>query len=143
MKRALALTALLLVGCGGGDKGGDKATYEKDGQAICADYRTAIARLGQPTTVTELGPYIAKAMPVLTRTVRRLERLDPPSDLAGEYAAFRDAARQTVDRARALRDAAAKADGPEVQRLLKEAAQASRRRDALAKAAGLEACSQV
>jgi hypothetical protein len=143
VRRALALTALLLAGCGGNHPGGDRATYDRDGRAICADYRAAIARLGQPTAVGELGPYTAKALPVLTRTVRRLERLDPPADLADEYAAFRDAARQTVERAGALRDAAAKADAPEVQRLLREAAQASPRRAALAKAAGLQDCAQV
>jgi hypothetical protein len=142
VRRAGLVALVVLAGCGG-DDGGDRATYEKDGQAICTDYRTAIARLGQPTTVQQIGPYLAKAMPVLSRTVGRIERLDPPSDLAEEFEAFRDAARQTVGRARALRAAAEQADAPEVQRLLKEAAQASRRRVGLARAAGLEECARI
>lgn len=145
MRRAAGLLALVvLAGCGGGNGGGgDRATYQRDGDAICRDYRTAIARLGQPLKVSEVGPYITKAMPVLTRTVTRIERLDPPSDLAGAYATFRDAAHETVGRARALRDAAGKADAPEVQRLLKEAAAASQRRQGLAEAAGLKECASL
>ena len=145
MRRAGLLALVVLAGCGGGGggAGGDRATYERDGDAICRDYRTAIARLGQPLKVSELGPYITKAMPVLTRTVARIEKLDPPSDLADEFATFRDAARETMGRARALRAAASKADGPEVQRLLKEAAAASTRRKGLAQAAGLKECASL
>lgn len=147
MRRAAGgLAALvLLAGCGGDSngKGGDRATYQRDGDAICRDYRSAIARLGQPLKASELGPYITKAMPVLSRTVARIDKLDPPGDLADEYAAFRDAADQTVGRARALRAAASRADAPEVQRLLKEAAAASQRRKGLAQAADLQECASL
>lgn len=145
MRPALAVLALAgLAGCGGGgDKGGDPAAYRKAGDAICTDYQAAIAKLGQPAKLTEIGPYIEKALPVLTSTVERIGRLDPPSDLRDEYETFRDAARQTVDRAEALRKAAGEANADEVQRLLDEAAQASRRRVGLARDAGLEACAQI
>lgn len=146
MRRAIAvaaLAALLPAGCGGGDPGGDPDKYAKDGDAICADYRVAIARLGQPTRLSEIGPYISDAMPVLTRTVARIERLDPPGDLRDAYDEFRDAARQTVDRAKALRDAASRADSDEVQRLLKEASAASQKRKALAESAGLKECASL
>lgn len=144
MRRAVLTAALLLAGCGGGGaKGGDKAVYQRAGDRICTDYRAAIAKLGQPAKITDLGPYISNAMPILQRTVSRIEKLDPPSDLRDEYATFRDAASQTVVRAQAMRAAAEKADAPEVQRLLKEAAQASARRKDLARAAGLQACASL
>lgn len=143
MRRGLVVGLVALAGCGGGAKGGDSAAYRKAGDAICSDYAAAIAKLGQPTAVAAIGPFIEKAMPILTRTVDRLGRLNPPSDLADEYAAFRDAARQTVDRAAAMRKAAGAADGTEVQRLLAAAAQASKRRVDLAHAAGLEACAKL
>ncbi len=142
MRRAALAAVLLLGGCGQAS-GGDRATYVHDGDAICRDYASAIAQLGQPTALGEIGPYIAKALPVLDRTVQRLRRLDPPSDLADAYAKFSDAADSTLGRAKALRDAAAKADAEEVQRLLTEAARASRVRGGLARAAGLGACARI
>lgn len=148
MRRVWLAGLVALAGCGSGgggssDKGGDPTAYKQSGDAICADYSAAIAKLGQPTAVSAIGPFIDKAMPILTRTVGRIEKLDPPSDLADQYAAFRDAARKTVDRAAAMRKAAEAADATEVQRLLAEAADASKRRVGLAHAAGLEACAKL
>ena len=139
---ALLAAALLVAGCGG-DEGGDRATYERDGEAICADYEAAIDRLEPPQKLTEIGPYIARALPVLERAADRIARLDPPGELRGEYEAFRDASRATVERARALRDAASQADAAEVQRLLDEASEATGKRVELARAAGLAACGDV
>jgi hypothetical protein len=143
IRRALLGGLVLLAGCGGGTDGGDPAAYRTAGDALCSDYATAIAKLGQPAKVQDIGPYIEKALPVLRRTVARVQRLDPPSDLADEYAAFRDAARSTVGRAEALRDAARAADGDEVQRLLAEAKTASAKRKELARAAKLDTCAKL
>jgi len=142
MRRAALAVLLLVVGCGGAN-GGDRTKYVHAGNRICSDYDTAIGKLGQPTALGEIGPYIGKALPVLTRAVDRLHRLDPPADLAGRYATFMDAATATLDRAKALRAAAGRADAAEVQRLLKEATRAGRARVGLARAAGLEACAKV
>ena len=142
MRRLAALAALVLVaGCG--SSGGDKGKYVKAGNDICNAYANDIAKLGQPATLTEIGPYLAKAMPLLERVVARLEKLDPPSDLADDYKKFRDAAKATVDRATHLRTAAEAGDTAEVKALLAEAAKASAARVALAKAAGLEACAKL
>lgn len=139
---AAALALALLAGCGG-EPGGDADAYAKAGDAICRDYQAAIGKLGSPTELDDIGPYITRAMPVLRRTVQRVERLAPPDGLAAPFAEFRDHARQTLERAQALRDAAAKADAVEVQRLLDEAAKASRQRVELARAAGLGACAEI
>lgn len=143
MRRGLALAVLLLGGCGGGDNGPSKAVYQRDGNRVCARYEVSIGKLGQPTTLGEIGPFITKALPVLTKTVADLGRLKPPNDLSEEYAKFIDAARQAAGRATALRDAASKSDATEVQRLLKEAAAASKSRIPLARAAGLETCAKI
>jgi hypothetical protein len=141
MRRAVAIVALLLAGCGGSSGPHmSKAAYVKRGDAICARYTKAISRLGTPTKITQIGPFIGQALPVLQQTVRQLGRLAPPSDLESEYGKFMDAARGTVSRATALRSAAANADSNEVQRLLHEATAASAQRAALAHAAGLDAC---
>ena len=142
MRRAALAALVLLAGCGA-DEGGDAAAYEKAGNAICAEYETSIAKLGQPTQIEELGPYIAQALPLLTRIVERVEKLDPPAELREEYEAFRDTARQTVDRATALRSAAETADADEVKRLLAEATKAGERRVELARSAGLDACAEI
>jgi GAF domain-containing protein len=143
MRRLLAVGLVTLAGCGGDGEGGDAGAYRSSGDAICTDYRAAIAKLGAPTKVTEIGPYIEKALPVLTRTVARVEKLDPPSDLRDAFETFRDAAGQTLQRAEALRDAAQAADADEVQRLLAEATAATERRKDLARAAGLDACADL
>lgn len=142
MRRAALLALVVLAGCGG-DEGGDAEAYENSGNAICADYATAIAELGQPTQVDEVGAYIAQALPVLTRTVERIEKLDPPAERREAFETFRDAARQTVDRATALRSAAEAADADAVQSLLAEATKASERRTELARSAGLDACAEI
>ena len=142
MRRAAALALLAFVaGCG--DEGGDKATYVKSGDRICNEYANDIAKLGQPDSLTEIGPYVTKAMPVLEKAVGRIEKLDPPSDLADEFEKFRDVARATVDRAERLQTAAAAGDSVEVQDLLDEAAKASQTRKGLADAAGLKACAKL
>ena len=142
-RAALGLAAAaLLAGCGG-DNGGDKAKYVRDGNAICARYAKDIAKLGQPTTLGQIGPYITKAMPIVSRTVGEITKLDPPSDLKDAYETFRDAAQQTLDRAMKLRNAADAGDGEQVRTLLREATAASKRRVGLARAAGLETCAKL
>lgn len=131
-----------LAGCGGGG-GGDKATYVRQGNAICARYAKAIAKLGQPTTLGDIGPYITKAMPILTRTVGEVTKLDPPDELADAFGKFREAAQATLDRANRLRNAADAGDGQQVKALLTEATAASKRRVGLARDAGLETCAKL
>jgi hypothetical protein len=139
---ALAAVALL-AGCGGEDAGGDRDAYVRDGERICADYEAEIAKLPQPEKLSDIGRYIATATPLLEDTVKRIEALDPPGDLRDEYDEFRGAARQTLDRAALLQQAATGGDSAEVERLLEEAAAASARRVELARAAGLERCAQI
>jgi hypothetical protein len=135
-----ACAAVLLAGCGSSGPHLPKDVYVRRADTICRRYQAAIAKLGQPTKISEIGPFIGKALPVLSRTVDQLGKLAPPEGLDSQFADFIAAARATVSRAQALRDAAAKADGASVQRLLKEAAKASARRTSLAHAADLDAC---
>ena len=140
---AIAAAVMLAAGCGGGPKGGDKATYVRDGNAICARYAKDIAKLGQPTTLGAIGPYISRAMPIVSRTVGEIAKLDPPGDLRDAFTTFRDAAQTTLDRATRLRNAAEAGDSAEVKAVLAEAASASKRRVGLARAAGLETCAKL
>jgi hypothetical protein len=139
-RAGVALVAVLVAGCGSSGPHLSKAEYTSRATAICQRYQGAIVKLGQPTRITDIGPFIAKALPELTKTVDALGKLAPPESLQSEYEKFMAAARATVARAKALRDAAAAADGSEVQRLLKDAAKATSARVALADAAGLGAC---
>jgi hypothetical protein len=133
--------ALLVAGCGASSGPHlSPAAYKRQGDAICGRYQTAIHKLGQPTKLGDIGPFITRALPILTHTVGDLGRLHPPADREGDFGRFLTAARATVTRAQALRAAAAKADAAEVQRLLKEAATASSQRAALARKAGLDTC---
>ena len=146
-RRALALVlgaalASAAGGCGG-DAGGprlSRAQYVKRGDAICSRYTARIKALGSPEQLTDIAPYIAKALPELSRTVDQLGRLRPPKELDAAFARYLAAARATRKRAFDLRDAASRADSGAVQRLLGQAARAGSATDALARRAGLEAC---
>lgn len=138
---ALVVAAAVLAGCGGGSGPHlSEAAYQQRGAAVCGHYDKAIRALGQPTKLTQIGPFITRAMPILSRTVTQLGAIHPPAARADDFGRFLAAARGTVARARSLRAAAAKADGPAVERLLKEAARATGARDRLAQRAGLPAC---
>jgi hypothetical protein len=141
VRRAALLVALTaLAGCGSSGPHLSQAAYIRQGNAICSHYETAIHGLSQPAKITDLGRFITQALPILQRTVTRLGRLRPPSERADAFGKFLAAARATVTRAKALRDAAAKADGPAVQSALHQATRASGPRAGLARAAGLAAC---
>ncbi|MCW2967355.1 MAG: hypothetical protein JWM71_1127, partial [Solirubrobacteraceae bacterium] len=141
VRRAALVGVLVLAGCGsGGGPHLSAAAYKSRGDAICSRYQAAIARLGQPAKITDIGPFIKRALPILQHTVTSLGAIHPPSDRETQFGKFLAAARATVARAKALRDAAAKADAPTVQSLLAAATKASAPRAALAHAAGLDAC---
>lgn len=135
-----AAGAVVVAGCGSSAPHLSKREFAKRGDAICRSYSAAIAKLGQPTKASELGPFIEQALPLLDRTVKRLSRLAPPAGRDSEFKRFMTAARATVTRARALRAAAQRADGTAVQRLLAQALRASGPRAAAARAAGLGSC---
>lgn len=144
MRRPLALVvlaAVVLAACGrSAGPQQPRAQYERRGNAICARYTKAIGELGQPAKLSDLGPYITKAVPLLARTVGELGRLAPPEGGDAANARFLGAARAALARARALRAAAGQADGAEVQRLLGEAARQSGTLARAARATGLDAC---
>lgn len=136
--------ALTLAACGGDDSDGgprlSEAAYKQRGDAICASYTKRIGALGRPDELTEIAPYIAKALPILSETVDRLGKLRPPKDLDEAYGRYLAAMRTTRKRALDLRNAAARADGAAVQRLLGEAARTGSSTDDLARRARLESC---
>lgn len=144
MRRAVALvlavTAVPAAGCGSSGPHQPRAQYERRGDAICSRYTAAIGRLGRPAKLSDLGPYITKAVPLLSRTVGQLERLAPPDGGDDAHERFLEAARATLSRARDLRAAARRADGDAVQRLLGDAAKRSGELARAARATGLDAC---
>jgi len=145
--RAVALLCLgvvvALAGCGSsGPPRLSQSEYQRRAGQICSDYHARIRALGQPDKLTEVAPYIAKALPILSVAVDRLGRVRPPSDLADPYARYLEALRETRTRDLDLRNAAASADGATVQGLLADAARAGPATDRLARAAKLAACVQ-
>ena len=146
---ARAVTALALAGAlgvaGCGDSGPprmSKADYERRAGDICTSYLDRIRKLGRPTELTEISPFIAKALPILSETVDRLGTLRPPEEFDDEFGRYLDAMRATRKRAIDLRNAAARADGAAVEGLLADAARAGSTTDELARKAGLEVCVQ-
>jgi hypothetical protein len=141
---ALALAgALTVAGCGdSGPPRMSKEAYQRRGDAICTSYLDRIKKLGTPSELSEISPYIAKALPILSETVDRLGTLRPPKALDDEFESYLEAMQATRKRAIDLRNAAARADGGAVEGLLADAARAGSTTDDLARKAELEACVQ-
>jgi hypothetical protein len=82
-----ALSAVILVGCGGGS-GGNGADFVARGEAICRDAKKAGSALRKPKTHAELAPFFDRALALGKDEVGRLSALHPPSDKASAYRAW-------------------------------------------------------
>jgi hypothetical protein len=106
-----AAAALGLAGCGGSSHSGlTQAQLDTKVNAICTQYRTAVAKIGAPadfaTNPVAAAAYLDKVRPLADASVASVNALEPPSDLKAQF----DDYRATASREAALlRSAAAKA----------------------------------
>ncbi len=76
---ALMVVALFAASCGGGSDRLSKSDYIKQGDAICARAKSAVAALGAPpSTAAQFVLYAAKAQPIFARELTDLKKLKAP-----------------------------------------------------------------
>jgi len=137
---AIAATALLVAGCGGGGGRLSKQDYAKQADAICAKYNRKIQALGAPKSLAEIPGFADKALKLTRQGNDELESLKPPKSeeqTAKRWGAQNDLVANAVAD---LRDAAKKNDRAEIRAALRRGQAANRTANALARDLGLRVC---
>jgi hypothetical protein len=144
MRRGLLVlgVAVLVAGCGGGEKRLSRQEYSKQADAICTKYNAKIKALGQPRSIRALPGYVDQALPIARKGTGELRDLKPPKDeekTAKEWLDQNDSVVAAMER---LRDAAKHADRTGVQSALTDASSANRAANRFARQLGLRVCAQ-
>lgn len=96
----LAAAALLVAGCGGGDKAPTKAQYGRNASRVCAqlEKKTNDAAQGSPTTPDQIAAYADRLARVLDDGVQSLDNVQRPDGKDGDAAkAYVDELRKQID----------------------------------------------
>jgi len=76
----------LIAGCGGG--GSDTLSageFRTQADAICADYNTQAAAIGDPASASEFATKLAQIIPIQASQLAKLEALKPPKELQATF----------------------------------------------------------
>jgi hypothetical protein len=97
---ALAVAALLIVGCEIGSEGGDgeQERFAQQADAICQQYAQRIGGIPRPQTfLRDFAVYMRRAVPVAREQNRELRALTPPEDSAADFRRMLDLLDQQLD----------------------------------------------
>jgi hypothetical protein len=142
--RAAALlipVALALGACGGGDDRLSAEELRQQADAICAEYESTLDELGEPATLAELATYAEEASSALSDGLADLRELEPPEELEDDYDAWLATGDDAVEQIDELQTAAEDEDQAAIDDLLASAGESDEESDRLARAVGLEECS--
>jgi hypothetical protein len=98
MRAALAITVLLLAGCGGGSS---RADFVADATEICTKANERVKALGAPESFPETQLYARQAKDAVGDQIADLSDLAAPAELDDAYAQYLvtlDERRQQLDR---------------------------------------------
>ena len=143
---ALGVGALTLAGCGGGGGNGErlsKSDFVAQADAICRKYEARLDALEQPTNVTELRSFAEKALPIAKDGRDELDDLQPPEELEDTYDAWLEQGDEAIQIVERLRDAAAKADEAEIERIAADAQRTDAEANRLAGELDFEQCGET
>jgi hypothetical protein len=118
----LALTAVLLAGCGG-DSRLSRGQFVQRANAICVKYEQKVTRAMagiNPGDQSQLAGAIDKALPVIRKGNDELRALKPPQKLEERFDRWLKIADDEVAAARELRDALRKNDRSAMQRAFRK-----------------------
>jgi hypothetical protein len=148
MKRTVALAGVLALvlaaaGCGGGgSKTLSKAEYGAQLERICADYNAEVKKIGQPSSLAELGQKGPKLLDQFRAAVGKAEKLKAPAELKANADKFVSEAKQLIGVLSDLIDAAKKNDTAKITALGGKATALSKDSNTLSKSLGAPACAQ-
>ena len=137
----LAAGALLVPACGGGgDEGLSREELISRGDAICEEYDQRTADVEAPQDLDDVERFVGETRPLIREGVDELKELEPPAELADDYAAWIDRNEENLGLLDDLEAAAAAGDQAQVRQVLTEAQEAGARTDRLAREMGFEEC---
>jgi hypothetical protein len=146
----LGILTLLLVACGGGSGGGastggtslSAADFRKQADAVCAKYEQKLNDIGQPTSVSELGDFVDKAVPLIEQGNTELQKLQPPDELQADWDKAMAIQDENLQKTRDLQDAVHKNDQAAMQKLFIDLGSNQAESQRLATKIGLQNCGQ-
>lgn len=141
MIRALALlcACLVLASCGGDDGGSDE--FVQQANAVCAEYGPRIAAIPPPTQdIDEWGAVGADIGDQLEASVNELRLLEPPDELADQYAEWVGLRADLLTEMRGVQDAGNLHDETGVEAGLATITELQAEADELAEELGLADC---
>ncbi len=148
MRRALGFLCIaVLAGCGGGGDRLTKAEFSKQGEKICregaAETKKVIEKEATSEEVRKMDPQKAqlhlasKAMPVMEKSLSRIEDLKAPEDYEPHVEKLTSGVREVMDLFDEIKDKPQDAEAGEYATRLQKLQKQTR---SAASAAGLEAC---
>ena len=143
----LAVTLLLVglaVGCGeGGEKRLSSQEFRRQGNAVCADVRRRVERLGKPSSLEDLGRIGQRVLRVEQDGIDRLRALRPPKPAEERFDALIATLREQHRSNRALVRAVDDRDLGGVQEHGQRSTRLLTRVRGQARTLGLEVCAAV
>jgi hypothetical protein len=145
----LGIVTLVLAACGGGGSSstGDGASlsaaqFRQQADAICAKYEQKLNDIGQPTSVSELGSFVDKAVPLIEQGNTELQKLQPPDELKADWDQAMTIQTENLQKTRDLQDAVHKNDQAAMQTLFADLGSNQAESQRLATKIGLKNCGQ-
>ena len=92
----LAGVALGVAGCGGSSSGLSKSDYVAKADAICKASQAEVAKLTDPATPADLGPWLTTVLKLKTQEFKDLKALEAPSADKAKLASMLDLASKQV-----------------------------------------------
>jgi hypothetical protein len=150
MRSGLAIVvgaaALFLSACGGGGGGGDQSLsadeFRRQADAICKQYEEKLNELGSPSSLADLGDFVDKAVPVIEEGNNKLQALEAPDELSGDWDRAMELQDKNLQVARDLQEAIHANDTARTQDLVSKLDATDAESTRLARNIGLENCGQ-
>jgi hypothetical protein len=130
---ALVLAA---AGCTGDGGGG----FAAEANAVCADYDERIGAVATPADLGDLADSAEEIAGLIEEGTAALRELEPPEELAGEFADWLALNDEAAENAREISAAAEDGDRERIVDLAELAEQDEAEADALAEELGLDEC---
>lgn len=105
----LAISTVLLAGCGGGGSTLSASDYRAKAAAICKDATKRTGALPSPKSLSSLRSYVEGTLAIAQQDTDKIKALSPPGDLRADHDAALKAQQSAIDQLRGVKDELTKA----------------------------------
>jgi hypothetical protein len=139
-----AFAVVLVAGCGGGSSEPrlSREDFASQADAICRSYNRESEAIANPKSLSELVAAIDKLTPLLDRSIKKLQALEPPKDEQADVDKWLAAVKRLEDDLRAVQDKAAKKDEQGVLAALRGGDAHQKQSNSMAAKLGMTVCSK-